>query len=95
MRQHTFYEEAFQKDSSNVQLWWQMAQTYRFTYQYNLAAQFYASILQADQSNSYPEAQLWLGMMLKQTEAYEEAIVVLRAYLDAQLNPSDFTTGKP
>ena len=67
-----------------------MAQTYRFTYQYNLAAQFYASVLQADQSNSYPEAQLWLGMMLKQTEAYEEAIVVLRAYLDAQLNPSDF-----
>lgn len=85
-----FYEEVFQKDSSNVQLWWQMAQTYRFTYQYNLAAQFYAKVLQADHSNSYPEVQLWQGMMLKQTEAYEEAIIVLGAYLDAQLNPSDY-----
>lgn len=85
-----FYELSYQKDSGNVQQWWQMASAYRYTFQYDLAAHFYHKVYQVDRALNFPNVQLWEGVMLKQTEDYEQAIKVLQSYLDVQINPSDF-----
>ena len=85
-----FYELSYQKDSGDVQQWWQMAEAYRFTFQYDLAAQFYHKVFLEDGPLNYPDVQLWEGVMLKQSEDYERAIKTLQSYLDAQVNPSDF-----
>ena len=85
-----FYELAYQKDSGNVQQWWQMAEAYRFTFQYDLSAQFYHKVYIEDRALNYPDVQLWKGVMLKQSEDYERAIKTLQSYLENQVNPSDF-----
>ena len=85
-----FYELSYQKDSGDVEQWWQMAEAYRFTFQYDLAAQFYHKVYLEDGSLNYPDVQLWEGVMLKQSEDYEGAIKTLQSYLGAQVNPSDF-----
>ena len=66
-----FYELAYQKDSGDVHEWWQMAKAYRFTFQYDLAAQFYHKVYREDMALNYPDAQLWEGVVLKQAEHYE------------------------
>ena len=84
-----FFELSYQKDSGDVQQWWQMAEVYRFTFQYDLAAQFY-KVYQEDRALNYPNVQLWEGVMLKQSEDYERAIKTLQSYLENQVNPSNF-----
>ena len=56
-----FYELSYQKDSDDVQQWWQMAEAYRFTFQYDLAAQFYHKVYLEDGLLNYPDVQLWEG----------------------------------
>jgi tetratricopeptide (TPR) repeat protein len=85
-----FYELAHEKDSGDVNLWNQLAIGYRLTFQYNLSAQFYYQIYQADKALNFPNAQLWEGVMRKHLGDYESAILVLRNYLNVQINPSDF-----
>ena len=85
-----FFELAYQKDSGDVQQWWKMAEVYRFTFQYDLAAQFYRKVYQKDRALNYPNVQLWEGVMLKQSDDYERAIKTLQSYLENQVNPSNF-----
>ena len=85
-----FFELAYQKDSGDVQQWWKMAEVYRFTFQYDLAAQFYRKVYQKDRALNYPNVQLWEGVMLKQSDDYERAIKTIQSYLENQVNPSNF-----
>lgn len=85
-----FYELAYEKDSGDVNLWSQLAMGYRLTFQYDLSAQYYHRVYQSDKALNFPNAQLWEGVMRKHLEEYETAILVLRSYLDVQINPSDY-----
>ena len=89
-----FFELAYQKDSGDVQQWWKMAEAYRFTFQYDLAAQFYRKVYQKDRALNYPNVQLWEGVMHKQSDDYEGAIKTLQSYLENQLNPFQFLLSK-
>ena len=71
-----------------------MAEAYRFTFQYDLAAQFYRKVYQKDRALNYPNVQLWEGVMLKQSDDYERAIKTLQSYLENQVNPSIFIIEK-
>ena len=62
-----------------------MAEVYRFTFQYDLAAQFYRKVYQKDRALNYPNVQLWEGVMLKQSDDYERAIKTLQSYLKIKL----------
>ena len=69
-----FYELSYQKDSGDVEQWWQMAEAYRFTFQYDLAAQFYHKVYLEDGSLNYPDVQLWEGLCLNNRKIMNERL---------------------
>ena len=85
-----YYELALQKDSTLSSIFYSLAESYRQTHQYSSAIKFYKKHLASERSSYHPNADLFLGMTLKNAAAYQQASEVLQGFLDNHRSPTDY-----
>ena len=85
-----FYEMSLQKDSLSFSDWYNLAESYRHTYQYSKGITAYEKVLDSKEESLYPNTQMWLGVLHKNKGNYEKAASYLKKFLDESLRPSDY-----
>ena len=85
-----FYELAYQKDSSDLDLMWKLAETYRLNYKYSRAKILYQKISKRDVQLEFLNSTLWESIMYKHVGEYQKAESGLRKYLTLNKDPLDF-----
>ena len=85
-----YYELALEKDSTLSSVFYPLAESYRHTHQYSNAIKHYRKHLASEFSSFYPNADLFLGMTLKNASDYLQASTVLQGFLDNHPSPSDY-----
>lgn len=84
-----YFDLIYQQDSTQSDLWFDMAQSYRLTNQYQKGVYFYEKVWQFDQGLNYPMALYWLGVSYKNMQQYNLASEYLREFLNTHPNTTD------
>ncbi|MGC6470533.1 MAG: tetratricopeptide repeat protein [Flavobacteriales bacterium] len=85
-----YYELALEKDSNLVDIFYPLAESYRYTHQFAKAINYYQKVVELNASSAYPNLLLFLGLSLKNSSNYDEASRTLQQFLDEQAYPSSF-----
>ena len=75
-----YFKKALGIDTTILEANFKMAEAYRMLRNYKRAVDFYEATINMDGQDEYPEAHLYLGIMLKQLGRYEDAIRRLRIF---------------
>ena len=78
------------KDSTNLDLTFQLAESFRLSNNYPGAAVWYSFVFSHDSADAYPLSCFWLAMMLKSEANYDEAMLYLKLYLKKYCKEKDF-----
>ncbi len=84
--------EMLEKDSTNVDVHWQLAQFSLTSRQIQNAAFRFSKVIEFDNELKYPEAYFWLAQIQVELDKREEAIPLLEKYLTLETD-TVVTTG--
>jgi len=89
-----YYEQAYELDSLDLNIVWGYAEACRNTNNYKLASILYKKVIELDKKSKFLEAYLWQGIMCKYLEEYDKANLILKKYIDLNLDPFSFNYKK-
>lgn len=76
-----YYQQALEKDSNSIDLFWKYAETQRAYKNYIEAERYYEKVYAREQTKLHPNSLLNLGLMQKQNGNYEKALKTFKLSL--------------
>lgn len=74
------YKQAYQIDSTEMELSYKLAESNRQSYDYETAEKFYEYILENDEKEKFPKTMFWLAMTKKLQGSYAQAMNMFDEY---------------
>ena len=90
----SYYLEALEFDSTDVNLLYDAAESARLFSSYSVAQDLYQKVVDKDNENKYPLSSYWLAEMFQMQGNYEQAKSYYQLYLSEQDGENDMYTSK-
>ncbi len=90
----SYYLEAIQFDTSDIDVMYDIAESARLFDSYNISKKYYTKVVDLDDTNTYPLAPFYLGEMSQITGDYQSAITYYNLYLSEQEGEDEYLTAK-
>jgi len=90
----SYYLEAIQFDTTDLDVSYNVAESARLFDSYNISKDYYSRVVALDENNNYPLAPFYLGEMSQITGDYESAITYYKLYLSEQEGEDEYLTAK-
>jgi outer membrane protein OmpA-like peptidoglycan-associated protein len=90
----TFYSEALEFDTSNMDVRFKVAESARMFNAYSLAVENYKEVLKKDEEDKYPDVAFHLADMYMMLGNYEEALTHFNIYLGEHRDENEALTAK-
>lgn len=89
-----YYSNALMLDSSDLEIVWKCAGSFRMFNNYGLAEHWYSYITDRDSQNKFPLAQFYLALMQKSQAKYDDAQAGFEAYMLRHSKDNDYFSAK-